>query len=93
MGNRFSVQGNQVLPDDESDDIQPESAHNTLPESTNIEEEIKSPPTSAYCKICTYNIQTVRNNTRLKKLNNFLIDGKIDVLALQETNWAGEKLR
>ena len=90
MVNRFSVQGEQGSSGEESDGIQPEPMHNLLPVPNNNEEEIQGSPSSAYWKICTYNIQTVRNKTRLKRLNNFLIDEKIDILAVQETNWDGE---
>ena len=43
-----------------------------------------------YWKICTFNIQSVRDQKRLKRLVQFLLDNRIDVLAVQETNWKGE---
>ena len=42
-----------------------------------------------YWKIGTYNIQSVRNELRLKRLNAFLEEENIDCLALNETNWTG----
>ena len=44
---------------------------------------------SNYWRICTYNIQSIRNEKRLRRLNDFLIEHYIDVLAVQETNWDG----
>ena len=42
-----------------------------------------------YWKVGTYNIQSIKNVTRLNRLNSFLNDEDIDCLALNETNWSG----
>ena len=86
--NRFSALEQQwtYVPDA----LHSDPEHDESPQKKPMEYQYSDSSNSACWKICTYNIQSLRNKTRLQRLSHFLVEQRIDVMAVQETNWDGD---